>query len=385
MRGRHAAVVVIDACGAGELPDAAAYGDAGADTLVHVARAVGGLRLPVLEGLGLGSIRPLDGVAPADAPVLHGRLHPLGPGKDSATGHWELMGVVPPGALPVYPDGFPADLVARLSDATGQRFCCNRPSDGIAAIEDFGAHHLATGDAILYTSQDSVLQIAAHSDRLDHAVLLRICRAAREVMSGQHAVGRVIARPFTGPVGAFRRTAGRKDLTIDPPGPSRLQELEAAGVPVHAVGKVGDLFAGIGVTEAHAGATNAAAIERTTALLDDLETGLIFTNLVETDQRYGHRKDAEGFAAALELIDAAVGRWLGVLGADDLLVITADHGCDPVAAHSDHTREHAPLLATFAGHGSRRHDGPLADVGATVAHWLTGDFDPALPGQSFLS
>lgn len=377
--------MVLDACGAGELPDAAAYGDVGADTLVHVARAVGGLRLPVLERMGLGSIRSLEGVAPATTPVLHGRLHALGPGKDSATGHWELMGVVPPAPLPVYPRGFPAELVARLAEATGQRFCCNRPSDGVSAIEEFGAHHLATGELILYTSQDSVLQIAAHGDRLTEAELLHVCCVARGVMSGEHAVGRVIARPFAGAVGAFERTEGRKDLTIDPPGPSRLQELEAAGVPVHAVGKVSDLFAAVGVTEAHAGATNAAAIQQTTTLLDELDRGLIFTNLIETDQRFGHRKDAAGFAAALAVIDAAVGHWLAALRPDDLLVITADHGCDPAAAHSDHTREHVPLLAAFPGHGSRRHDGPLADVGASVAQWLTGRFDEALPGQAFLA
>jgi len=377
-------VVVLDACGAGALPDAAAYGDEGADTLVHVARAVGGLRLPVLQALGLGSILDLEGVAPAVAPVLHGRLHPLGPGKDSATGHWELMGVVPPGPMPVYPAGFPADLVARLVQATGQRFCCKGPSDGMAALDDFGEHHLTTGELILYTSQDSVLQIAAHGDRLDERGLHEVCAAARAVMTGEHAVGRVIARPFAGAPGAFTRTAGRRDLTIDPPGPSRLQELAAAGVPVHAVGKVRDLFAGIGITEAHPGGTNAAAIARTTALLESLDDGLIFTNLVETDQLHGHRKDVEGFATALQRIDAAVDGWLGALRPDDLLVLTADHGCDPAAAHSDHTREHAPLLAVFSGHGGRRHDGPLADVGASVATWLTGSCDPALPGASFL-
>jgi len=381
---RRAVVVVLDACGAGALPDAAAYGDAGADTLVHVAEAVGGLRVPALQRLGLGCILDLEGVPPTAAPVVHGRLHPLGPGKDSATGHWELMGVVPPAPLPVYPGGFPPDVVDRLSQATGQRFCCNAPSDGVAALDDFGEHHLAMGELILYTSQDSVLQIAAHVDRLGERGLHEVCAAARGVMVGEHAVGRVIARPFTGRPPAFTRTGGRKDLTIDPPGRSRLEELEAAGVPVHAVGKVHDLFAGIGVTEAHPGATNAEAIAQTTALLAELDHGLIFTNLVETDQVYGHRKDAAGFAAAMRVIDAAVGRWLEVLGPDDLLVITADHGCDPAAAHSDHTREHAPLLAVFDGHGGRRHDGPLADVGASVTQWLTGAFDAAMPGSSFL-
>ena len=382
---RRALVVVLDACGAGALPDAAEYGDTGADTLVNVSRAVGGLSLPVLQGLGLGSILALEGVPAAAEPVLHGRLHPLGPGKDSATGHWELMGVVPPAPLPVYPEGFPPEIVRQLVAASGYGFCCNRPSDGVAAIEEFGAHHLASGELILYTSQDSVLQIAAHTDRLTEPELYAVCERARGVMAGEHAVGRVIARPFAGREGSFTRTDGRRDLTIDPPGPSRLEELEAAGVAVHAVGKVRDLFAGRGVTHAHAGASNAAAIEQTTALLGELDSGLIFTNLIETDQRYGHRKDVEGFAAALGAIDVAVGRWLRALGPDDLLVVTADHGCDPAAAHSDHTREHAPLLAVFPGHGSRRYDGPLADVGASAAQWLTGRFDPALPGRSFLA
>lgn len=381
---RRAAVVVLDACGAGALPDAAAYGDAGADTLVHVAEAVGGLHLPVLERLGLGSIRPLAGVPPATAPVLHGRLHPLGPGKESTTGHWELMGVVPPGPLPTYPEGFPEEVLARLREATGHAFCCNRPYNGIAAIEDFGEHHLRTGELILYTSQDSVLQLAAHADRLDEEALHGVCAAVRAVMTGEHAVGRVIARPFVGEPGALRRTEGRRDFAIAPPGASRLQELSGAGVDVHAVGKVSDLFAGVGIKHQHRGATNAAAIEATTALLSELDTGFVFANLVETDQTYGHRKDVAGFAAALEEIDRAAGRWLELMRPGDLLVLTADHGCDPASSHTDHTREHAPLLAAFDGHGGRRHDGPLADVGASVVTWLTGRASPEIPGLPFV-
>lgn len=381
---RRAFVVVADACGAGALPDAAAYGDCGANTLAHVARAVGGLRLPVLQRLGLGSILALDGVAPAADPVLHGRLAARGPGKDSTTGHWELMGAIAPAPLPTYPDGFSDEVVSALERATGHRFICNGPYNGVAAIEDFGAEHLRSGALILYTSQDSVLQLAAHVDRLGEAELFDVCRAARAVMTGEHAVGRVIARPFGGAPGAFTRTEGRHDLSVPPPGRTYLDELTDAGVPVHAVGKVADLFAGRGIGVAHPGATNARALEETTRLMGELPAGLVFTNLVETDQVFGHRKDVAGFHGALRAIDARVGEWLALLRPADLLILTADHGCDPAAAHSDHTREHVPLLARFDGHGGRRHDGALSDVGASVLRWLCGRDAPALPGISFI-
>ncbi len=381
---RRAFVVVADACGIGALPDAAAYGDAGSNTLAHVARAVGGLRLPVLEGLGLGSIHALEGVAPSAAPVLHGRLAAQGPGKESTTGHWELMGAIAPAPLPTYPAGFPDGVMRALEAATGRRFICNRPYNGIAAIDDFGAEHLRDGPLILYTSQDSVLQIAAHVSLLGEDELHEVCAAARAVMTGEHAVGRIIARPFAGEPGAFARTEGRHDFSVPPPGRTYLDELSAAGVPVHAVGKVADLFAGRGISAAHAGATNERALRETTRLVRELEAGLVFTNLVETDQVYGHRKDVYGFHAALRAIDASVGEWLGALRPGDMLVVTADHGCDPAAAHSDHTREHVPLLACFDGHGGRRHDGALADVGASVLQWLAAADAPALPGTSFV-
>ena len=383
---RRAAVVVIDACGAGALPDAAAYGDPpDANTLAHVAEAVGGLRVPTLERLGLGSIVPVAGVAPAAAPAVHGRLHPLGPGKDSTTGHWELMGVVVDRPLPTYPNGFPPELVAELERATGLRFCGNRPADGLAIIADLGPHHLRTGEVILYTSADSVLQLAAHGDRLPEPDLHAACAAAREVMRGEHAVGRVIARPSTGAPAGFARTGGRRDFSLEPPGRSYLQEVQAAGVAVHAVGKIRDLFAGVGIDRKHAATTNEEGLAATTALLRDLDSGLVFTNLVETDQVYGHRHDVAGFAGALERIDAAVAHWLDeLIGPGDLLVLTADHGVDPTAPHTDHTREHVPLLAVFAGQDGRRHDGPLADVGASALRWLGGREAPALPGRSFV-
>jgi phosphopentomutase len=382
---RRAAVIVLDACGVGALPDADAYeGDAGSNTLGHLAERVGGLDLPELQRLGLGSILPLRGVPPADDPVMHGRLAPLGPGKESTTGHWELMGVVPPSPLPSYPNGFPPDVVDALELATGRRYCCNLPFSGTDVLDAYGEHHLETGELILYTSADSVLQIAAHVDVLDEPGLYDVCEAARAVMDGEHNVGRVIARPFEGSPGAWVRREGRRDYAAPPPGRSYLEELQDAGLPVHAVGKVRDLFAGVGISEKHDGATNAKGIAATTRLLEQLDGGLIFVNLVETDQVYGHRHDVEGFHAALREIDAAVEGWLGLLGPDDLLVLTADHGVDPDAPHTDHTREYAPLLASFEGHGGRRHDGPLADVGASVLRWLTGRDAPALPGEPFV-
>jgi phosphopentomutase len=380
----RATVIVMDACGVGALPDAAEYGDPpDANTLAHVAELAGGLDLPTLQSLGLGNIVAIEGVPPVDRPVIHGRLHPLGPGKESTTGHWELMGVIPEHPLPTYPDGFPADVVERLEQATGHRFCCNRPHSGTAVIEDWGPHHLATGELILYTSADSVLQLAVHVEVLSEPELYAVCEQAREVMTGRDAVGRVIARPFEGRPGSFHRREGRRDFAVRPPGRSYLEEIQAAGLPVHAVGKIRDLFAGVGITEKHEGATNAKGIEATTRLLEQLNAGLIFVNLVETDQIYGHRHDVAGFSEALNAIDAAVAGWLPLLRDDDLLVLTADHGVDPNSGHTDHTREYAPLLARFAGQDGSRHDGPLADVGASVHRWLTGGDAPELPGEPF--
>jgi phosphopentomutase len=274
-------------------------------------------------------------------------------------------------APPTYPDGFPPQVVARLGERTGRRFCCNRPYDGIGAIEDFGEHHLATGELILYTSQDSVLQVAAHPDVLGEDDLHETCAAIREEMQGEHAIGRVIARPFDGEPGGFERTVGRRDFAIPPPGETVLDALCEAGVEVHGVGKIRDLFAGRGISAHHPAPGNAEALAATGALLTDLDSGLVFTNLIDTDQVFGHRKDVEGFHAALREIDMAVEDWLAHLAEADLLILTADHGCDPAALHSDHTREFVPLLAVGPGIEPRRHDGPMSDVGATVLRWLT--------------
>jgi phosphopentomutase len=412
-RGRRAIVLVIDACGAGALPDASLYGDQGTNTLVHLAEAVGGLHLPTLGALGLGSILALEGVPPSPEPVTHGRLHALGPGKDSTAGHWERMGVVAPEPPPTYPEGFPPDVVARLEAAVGRSIICNRPYNGVAAIEDFGVQHMQDGGLILYTSADSVAQLAAHVELVPTDELWRACAAAREELHGEHAVSRVIARPFAGPAGDFSRTDGRRDFSLAPPSRSYLQELCDAGIATHGVGKIADLFAGVGVQHSHPGSTNERALASARELLAELDEGLIFVNLIETDQLYGHRKDVVGFHRALRAIDTEVGSWLGGLGEGDLLVITADHGVDPAHPATDHTREHAPLLAAtgsmlradgFSGervdagsvregvpagaqvpvYASTRHDGPLADVGASTLRWLAGRDAPELPGQPFV-
>jgi phosphopentomutase len=381
---RRAFVIVLDACGAGALPDAGEYGDTGVNTLGHLADALGGLALPALERLGLGSVLPLSGVAPAAAPVLHGRLHALGPGKDSTAGHRELMGLVAGQRPPTYPDGFPGAVTEIISAAAGGRgIICNRPANGIQAIERFGAEHLGGGEVIVYTSQDSVLQIAAHTSVVARDELYALCAEVRRALPRTHAVGRVIARPFAGEPGAFTR-AGRRDFALPPAGPSYLDAVRRAGLPVIGVGKVGQLFAGAGFDEERPGETNAQALTTTGELMAGLSEGLVFTNLIETDQVYGHRHDGPGFHRALQAIDATVAEWLERLGPGDLLVLSADHGCDITAPHTDHTREHVPLLAAFAGHRGRRHDGPMADVGASVLHWLTGRADAGLPGESFI-
>jgi phosphopentomutase len=379
---RRAFVVVLDACGAGALPDADEYGDAGTNTLRHVAEAEDGLELPTLARLGLGNVTEIPGVPPVGEAAVHGRLAPVGHGKDTTTGHWELMGLAAPRA-PVYPDGFPPEVIERFREASGREVVCNAPREGLRAIEEFGPEHLETGALILYTSQDSVFQLAAHVDVVSEEELYRVCAAARSLLTGEHAVARVIARPFRGAPGAFERTPGRRDFALDPPGPTYLDELRERGCAVHAVGKVAQVFNGRGVSEEHAAADNRIGIETTERLLRELDSGLVFTNLVDTDQVFGHRKDTAGFHNALREIDAAVARWLDAMRPGDLLVLTADHGCDPAHPGTDHTREFAPLLAIFAGHDGRRADGLLADVGASVFLWLTGE-RVQLPGTPFL-
>src|SRR4051794_29710568 len=324
---------------------------------------------------------PIAGVEPSTSPVVHGRLAPLGAGKDTTAGHWELMGVPAP-RMPTYPGGFPLAVIEAFCRATGRAVIGNTPSQGLRAIEQHGERHMATGELIVYTSQDSVFQVAAHVDVVSEDELYGYCRAARGILTGEHQVGRVIARPFDGEPGAFRRTSGRHDFALEPPSRSYLDEICAVGAEVHAVGKVADVFANRGITTVHPGHDNATAIAAVDGLFDCLEAGLVFANLVDTDQLYGHRKDVEGFAAALGVIDAAVARWLGAMGTGDLLILCADHGVDPKHPGTDHTREHSPLLAAFAGGDGRRADGLMANVGASALRWICGR-DADLPGEPF--
>jgi phosphopentomutase len=271
-----------------------------------------------------------------------------------------------------------------VTAASGRPVICNRPYSGTAVIDDFGAEQLGTGALIVYTSQDSVLQIAAHEAVVPESELVEICRTVRRELPADHRIGRVITRPFRGEPGHFERTDGRKDFAIEAPSVSYLDRLHAAGIPVHSVGKAGQLFVGRGVDEQHPGSTNAVALAEIDALVQTLEHGFVFANLIETDQVYGHRHDLPGFVGALEQIDSHVRRWLELLRPHDLLVLTADHGVDPLAAHTDHTREHVPLLAVWQGAQPERHDGPMSDVGASVLKWMTGTDDSELPGTPFL-
>jgi len=383
----RAAIIVLDAVGVGELPDAAEYGDAGSSTLQHVATAVGGLDLPNLQRLGLGNVQPLDGCPPVpDAPVVVGRLRERSAGKDTTTGHWELAGVVTEIAMPTYPDGFPADLLEAFSAATGRGVIGNEVASGTEIIARLGDEHVATGHWIVYTSADSVFQVAAHEDVVPLAELYDACRTARALLRPPHAVGRVIARPFVGRSGDYRRTANRHDFSLEPRRPNHLTRLREAGQKVHGVGKVADVFAGLDVDTSAPASSNAEGIDHTVRLLRELEDGLVFTNLVETDMVYGHRNDPSGFHGSLQEFDRAVPALLAALRRDDLLVICSDHGCDPTTPSTDHSREHALLLAHRAGASGpvRRHDGWFSDVGATCYRHLTGrDPDPGLPGSPF--
>ncbi len=381
----RAFLIVLDGVGIGELPDAADYGDRGSDTLTHVARAVGGLCAPNLERLGLGRLAEVSGVrAVAEPRAAFGRLAERSKGKDSTSGHWELAGLVLDRAFPTYPHGFPEDLLERFSERVGRGWIGNVAASGTEIIDRLGERHQRTGDLIVYTSADSVFQIAAHESTVPLEELYRVCREARQLLAGEHAVGRVIARPFVGSPGAYRRTANRRDFSLEPPGATLLDRVSRSGRPVITVGKVDDLFAGRGVTEGIHTESNAEGEEALVALSRRSGEGLVFANLVDFDQLYGHRNDAPGFARALEAFDARLEELLAHLRSDEMCVITADHGNDPTTPGTDHSREYVPLLV--AGPRVRAADlgtrDTLADVGATLAE-LFG-VGPLANGRSFL-
>src|SRR4051812_22556912 len=389
-RGGHlprACVIVLDAVGAGELPDADVYGDEGSDTLGNVARAVGGLDLPNLEALGLGNVEPLEGCPPQPgAPAITGRLVGRSKGKDTTTGHWELMGVLTSQAFPLYPHGFPHDVIDPFMHRTGRGVLGNKPASGTEIIQELGEEHQNTGKWIVYTSGDSVFQIAAHVDTIPLDELYEASRAARELLTGKHAVGRVIARPFGGEPGNYVRLgADRHDFSLEPKRPNYLSSIRDAGMTVHGVGKISDIFAGCDIDESHPTKSNIEGIQQTETLLRKVDKGLIFTNLVETDMLWGHRNDPVNFHRCLQDFDRRLPDLLDALREQDLLIITSDHGCDPTTPSTDHSREHALLLAYVQGRnaaGKIHEDGEFADVGATINTWLGGKSPRrSLPGQ----
>jgi len=371
----RACVIVLDAVGAGELPDAAEFGDVGSDTLGNVARAVGGLDLPNLEALGLGNVEPLEGCPPQPgAPAVAGRLIERSRGKDTTTGHWELMGIVTPQAMPTYPHGFPFEVIDPFMHRTGRGVLGNKAASGTEIIEELGEEHQRTGKWIVYTSADSVFQIAAHVDTIPLGELYRGCEIAREILTGKDAVGRVIARPFTGEPGNYVRTPDRHDWSLEPRQPNYLTLIREAGSKVHGVGKIRDIFAGRDIDESHPTKSNVEGINQTERLLHELDQGLIFVNLVETDMLWGHRNDPVNFHRCLQDFDRRLPDLLAALQPGDLMILTSDHGCDPTTPSTDHSREHALLLTYVAGKNAagRIHEGEFADVGATVNRWLGG-------------
>jgi phosphopentomutase len=385
----RACVIVLDAVGAGELPDADQYGDEGSNTLANVAKAVGGLDLPNMEALGLGNIEPLEGCPPQPgAPAVAGRLLERSKGKDTTTGHWELMGVVTAQAFPTYPHGFPHDVIDPFMHRTGRGVIGNKAASGTEIIQELGEEHQETGKWIVYTSADSVFQIAAHEETVPLEELYEASRIAREILTGKHAVGRVIARPFEGIPGNYTRTPNRHDFSLEPRRPNYLTLVREAGLKVHGVGKISDIFAGCDIDESHPTKSNIEGIQQTEKLLQELDEGLIFVNLVETDSLWGHRNDPVNFHRCLQDFDRRLPDLLDALQPGDLLILTSDHGCDPTTPSTDHSREHAMLVAYVAGRNAagRIHEGEFADVGATVNAWLKGKAPSrGIPGQPILT
>jgi phosphopentomutase len=374
--------IVLDSVGIGEMPDAAAYGDVGSDTLGNIARRHK-LAVPNLCALGLANIKPLSGLSAVLKPSgAYGKCTLKSPGKDTTTGHWEMAGIILDKPFPVYPHGFPPEVMTEFESRIRRGALGNKAASGTEILKELGAEHMRTGFPIVYTSADSVFQIAAHEHVIPLDELYSICHTARAILTGPHEVGRVIARPFIGEPGAFSRTANRKDLAVPPPAGMLLDRLADASVPVWSIGKIADIFLDRGISRSFKTKNNADGMRKTTEALQEQPDGLIFVNLVDFDQLYGHRNDVEGYAGALEAVD----RWLPSLPltADDMLILTADHGCDPTTPSTDHSREYTPLLVS----GDRVHGGvnlhtraTLADIGQTVA----SNFETRIAaGESFL-
>lgn len=391
----RAVLIVLDGVGVGELPDAGAYGDRGSNTLVNAARAAGGLSLPNFGRMGLGNLVAdtgfeLAGVDMCDSPLAsYGRMAQASPGKDTTTGHWEIAGIQLDQAFPTYPGGFPPEIIDAFERETGRGVLGNRPASGTQIIQELGDAHVATGKPIVYTSADSVFQIAAHEDVIPPDALYEMCRIARAILTGPHAVGRVIARPFEGSYGQFTRTIRRRDFSLVPPGPTLLDLVADAGLDVMGCGKIDDIFAMRGITLSRHVSGNDAVFDAVLSFMDEGRPGLIFANLIDFDMKWGHRNDVEGFARGLEHIDRRLPELLERLRDNDLLAMCADHGNDPTTPSTDHSREYVPVLAMLpqplqAGHAGR----PIgvrtsfADLGATIAEFLGVPW--RLAGESFL-
>jgi phosphopentomutase len=379
-------LIVLDSVGIGDAPDAADFGDEGSATLPHVAEAVDGIDLPNLAGLGLGNVTSIQGVPPAEAPSgAYGALTETSPGKDTTTGHWELMGIVLDKPFPTYPQGFPRDLIDGFEALAGVETIGNEVASGTEIIARLGDEHVRTGKPIVYTSADSVFQIASHVDVVPLERLYELCRIARDLLRGEHEVGRVIARPFEGGSGAYSRTPDRHDFAVEPERDTVLDEIKAAGLEVRSVGKISDIFAGRGITSSRPTRSNEDGMEALIEEMKALSEGLVFVNLVDFDQSFGHRNDPAGYAGALEAFDRKLPEILAAGGPGHVLFITADHGNDPTTPSTDHSRERVPVLV--AGDGIK--PGPLgvrasyADLGATIAELL--GVTTTTPGTSFAS
>lgn len=388
MKFRRIALIVLDSVGIGELPDAPDFGDAGAHTLGHICDRVDHFRLPHLESFGLGNIAPLSKVPPVDKPqAYYGKMAEVSVGKDTMTGHWELMGLKVTVPFQTYPQGFPAALLEEFMRRTGRGVLGNKPASGTEIMDELGREHMKTGAWIVYTSADSVFQIAAHEEVVPLEELYRACQIARELtLRPEYAVGRVIARPFIGRPGAFKRTPNRHDYAVKPPAPTVMNRLAEAGLACISVGKINDIFSGEGVTQSYPTKSNADGIDRTIQVLQSDFTGLAFTNLVDFDSLYGHRRDAEGYARALMEFDSRLPDIAAGIGHDDLLILTADHGNDPVHHGTDHTREYVPLLLyspSLQQPASVGVRSTFADVGALIADNF--GVAPMSHGRSFLA
>lgn len=381
----RAIVIVLDSVGIGELPDASEYGDAGSNTLAHTAEAVGGLHLPNMAELGLGNIAPIKGVGPVEHPIgCYGKMAELSKGKDTTTGHWEMMGVVTEKPFPTYHNGFPPELIQRFEQAIGRGTLGNVVASGTEIIKQLGEEHIKTGHPIIYTSADSVFQIAAHEDVIPVDDLYRMCRFARDMLVEPHNVQRVIARPFVGEPGSFTRTERRKDFALEPAGRTLLDAIVEKSAEVIAIGKIEDIYAHRGISRSEHTGNNRDGIEATIKAIDSGQGTLVFTNLVDFDMVYGHRNDSHGYAKTLEEFDQSIPHILDSLKADDILFITADHGCDPTTPSTDHSREYVPLLVygrSIKQGGDLGFRSTFCDLAATLAEML--EVEERFCGESF--